>query len=620
MRRKMHPLSLLNLLVVGALLAWVFRQWFTGSEIIGGDWPYFFPETLKVFTLYPSLWVPWLGNGVGGVNLLLGLNLFQTILIVPFTQWLGIPWPIVYKIGWFGLFLLLGSFSFWKLIRSVLPNDAKMFWPISIFIYVINSYALMLVSGGQMGVALSYAVAPLVLASFIDFQKNDVSPQKNVKFQISNVKSIILAGLILAFQVMIDLRIAYVTMVAVMIYFGVTRKNIITVGISVGVALLLNAFWLLPQVLLKTNPVAELGAAYTSAESVKFFSFADFSHALSLLHPNWPENIFGKTYFLQPEFLVIALFAFAAFLWKSDVKIRLFGILALVGVFFAKGAHEPFGFIYLWLFEHVPGFVMFRDPTKWLLLVILSYSILIPFTLEKAKKYGTIVSVAFVLFWIALHRQAFLGQLPGTFVQRTVPPVYESYKTFIAYQPGFFRTLWVPRQSRFTFATATLPALEAEPLFGATDSATLALALSNPKTQSQLEEYGVAYVIVPFDALGELFVMDRQYDERKRLSYKNVLDAVPWLTKIRDDELAMYKTRRHNDLFWSDGGEVQYESKNGSEYVVRPPGQSQLLYFSQRFHPRWRMLTDKGEIILPREYGNLMVFRVPEDTPVVTIF
>ena len=80
MRRKMHPLSLLNLLVVGALLAWVFRQWFTGSEIIGGDWPYFFPETLKVFTLYPSLWVPWLGNGVGGINLLLGLNLFQTIL------------------------------------------------------------------------------------------------------------------------------------------------------------------------------------------------------------------------------------------------------------------------------------------------------------------------------------------------------------------------------------------------------------------------------------------------------------------------------------------------------------------------------------------------------------
>ena len=37
-------------------------------------------------------------------------------------------------------------------------------------------------------------------------------------------------------------------------------------------------------------------------------------HALSLLHPNWPENLFGKVYFLQPEFLILPILAFSAFL------------------------------------------------------------------------------------------------------------------------------------------------------------------------------------------------------------------------------------------------------------------------------------------------------------------
>ncbi len=50
----------------------------------------------------------------------------------------------------------------------------------------------------------------------------------------------------------------------------------------------------------------------TNPGMLHFLSFADFSHTLAFLHPNWPENLFGKVYFLQPEFLLLPVIAFSA--------------------------------------------------------------------------------------------------------------------------------------------------------------------------------------------------------------------------------------------------------------------------------------------------------------------
>jgi len=408
------------------------------------------------------------------------------------------------------------------------------------------------------------------------------------------------------------------------------------VGLCVVGAALLNAFWFLPQILLRTNPVVELGAAYTSVGSVRFFSFADFSHALSLLQPNWPENVFGKSGFLQPEFLVIPLVAFGSLLFINSSKFKTsviyFSLLALIGTFFSKGAHEPFGGIYLWLFKYVPGFVMFRDPTKWYLLTVVSYSMLIPFTLGEIRKRLVFPRVSktltysgpcvvFILFWIVLHRKAFSGMLPGTFVNRLLPAVYESYKTFISNQPGYFRTLWVPRQSRFTFAQPYKPAMEAEPLFEATNAAILFDQLQHNDTQERLAELGVRYVVVPFDALGELFTSDRTYDDSKKLSYEKVLDSIPWLWKIRDGELAIYETPSYRDLFWTDKGSVSYKAVRYDTYEISFPDKGERrVFFSQNYHPGWFAKGPAGNsyTVHKTKFG-LMEFDVPDGVSQVTL-
>ena len=150
---------------------------------------------------------------------------------------------------------------------------------------------------------------------------------------------------------------------------------------------------MLPSFISRRNPIEDLGLAYSSLEAVKFFSFAKLEDTIGLLHPNWPENVFGKVGFPKPEFFILPLLAFCSlFFIKNEEKnkrkyILYFIVLGLLGIFLAKGTNEPFGVIYLWMFNHIPGFVMFRDPSKWYILIVISYSMLIPYSISKIYEY-----------------------------------------------------------------------------------------------------------------------------------------------------------------------------------------------------------------------------------------
>jgi hypothetical protein len=77
---------------------------------------------------------------------------------------------------------------------------------------------------------------------------------------------------------------------------------------------------------------------------------------------------------MRPEFLILPLLAYASLLFiskaiKQESKLLLFfALLGLLGSFLAKGANDPFGFIYLWMFDHIPGFVTAADKSEVLII------------------------------------------------------------------------------------------------------------------------------------------------------------------------------------------------------------------------------------------------------------
>lgn len=605
-----------------SILGLVYRGWFTLNPIIGGDWPFIFDETLSEFPLIPYPWNTWQANGLGGISQIYFLQIFQNSTTL-FTNWLNIPWIIVYKILWFGLFIILSVFSSIYLSKTIFPNSHLWIKLISSIIFVTNTYVLMLADGGQMGVLLAYSLAPLALALFIRLIDSGY-----------RFKSILIFSLSLSAQVMFDPRVAYLTMIAILIYFifiSFFNKSslfkflysIIYAFIIPGIiTILIHAVWILPYILSKQNFSTDFGEAYSGIEIVKFLSFASFSQTLSLLHPNWPENIFGKSYFMRSEFLIIPIIVFSPLLFVKKIKdmnkeIVYFFLLALLGAFLAKGSNPPFGEIYLSAFSNIPGFIFFRDSTKFYIFVILAYSILIPYALDKlsSKLFNVrfIIPVLFIIFWIGTINPAILGRFNGTFKNHEVPREYLSLRDFINNQHNFFRTLWIPRQNRFTFYSNAHPSVEAIPLFKASSSAEIIAKLRNEDTISYLRNLSIKYIIVPYDPMGDIFQKDRKYDEE---SYKNLINDVgkiSWLKKVDGfEKIVVFETPEQNDHIKLLNGKA-ISSKMITPYSYRVAvnlDKPTELIFSENYSPYWIIKENKNIIYSEKTLDNLNSFKL----------
>jgi len=401
-----------------------------------GDGPFYFLEQIRELSWLPNLFDQSVGFGFPTVIRLWIDYPFR--LGVKILASLGMDWWMIDKICWI-MVLLIGIISSYKLARLLL---SKYFSVVSVILYLTNTYAVLLFSGGQLGVALAYSLSPLVLMKFI--QNIDQSYEQRVtRYEIW--KNGITSGLWLALIVCFDLRLAYLIFSAIGLYtlycIWVSPK-IHSMQLLVHVYILpllitflVHTFWILPVVFV--HGAEGIGSELTSPGMLRFLSVADFSHALSLLHPNWPENLFGKVYFLQPEFLIIPIVAFGSLVFLNKIqtiekkRILFFSLLSVVGVFLAKGSQEPFGGIFVWLFERIPGFVMFRDPTKFYLYIAIGYSILIPFTLmhclqwiAESKKKSEYIRYFFVFvffsYWIFSIRSVFTGLVGGNFHPQSI--------------------------------------------------------------------------------------------------------------------------------------------------------------------------------------------------------
>jgi len=646
MRKITWPLLLLILYVV------VYHSYFDLGLLNSNDFPFYSGLMIKSATLSIYAWdshvvLDGFARFISPYSWIFPVLSYPQVLLGK----LGFDWSMIERISYFFPLLILSVISPIILIKHFFPQNK--FYLIGVLIFSFNTYSLLLF-GSQVFLAIAYVLIPIVFVLFSIL----ISKAKN-RLNLS-----LITGLVLGLQMLIETRVAVITIFLVIFYalfywlfnFRGLNKNkikdyiadiIFVFLIPFLTTFLLHAFWIVPSILYGRNPVEALGAAYSTSGAVNYLSFAKFENTISLLHPNWPENIFGKVYFMRPEFLLIPVLAFASLLFINKLKnkqeklyILFFTLLGLVGAFLAKGSNEPFGGVYLWLFNHFPGFELFRDPAKWYPLVAISYTVLIPFSVWKIyewlKSRDFLIKSKFfnfqnlfilfsIIFLLFLIRPAFFGQLGGMFKTTVVPKEYARLESFLYNQNQYFRTLWVPQKQRFGYYSNVHPEISAQVLFNLYDNKKLLDKLSKKDSEIILQQSAVRFVIVPYDSEGEIFLSDRKYSEKEYQGTINAVQKIPWLKEIPGfGRIKVFEVPQPKDHFWLIGeGQIQYKSISPVEYqvTVKNVQKGEVLVFSEKFDKNWIANSIKStphnifnSFVLPAD-GNytLKVYFQPQD-------
>src|SRR3989344_7423400 len=561
----------------------IYRFFLSTDPLVANDWPLLFRESRTFSPFWAMAW-DYMGNGgIGGPAFkTIWIDLYANFVyaITNFTQ---MPWWLSQRVFWIAPFIGISIFSAYKFSEYFLKDSLSRI--ISVLIYSFNTYILMILGGGQFGVAFSYALAPLVL--FVFFKLLDRPTVLNV----------LVSGLASGILIALDPRIASLIFLVGFFWFVFFARKFPKVKVkavvsSLIIAGLINSYWILP-ILMSRGSISGF-SNYTSLAGVKFLSFATLSDSISLLHPNWPENIFGKIYFFKPDFLIFPLFAFATLLLKPKKEILFFLGLAVFSVFLAKGTGDPFGQVYLFIFDNVPGFSLFRDSTKFYILIALSYSILIPYFIENLSgKYKHWVAGAFIIFLLFVLKPAWTGELTGIFKPKPIPVDYLLLKSELNGDEAFYRTMWIPQRQKYGYFDPTHPAISAQDFFKTTNHSQILKNLRMKDVQKLLEESSVKYIIVPTDSNGEIFLKDRKYDPLQYKKTVDFLDKMVWFKRAQGfGNLAVYQTRGYRGHFFiPSGGEVQGKFINPTEYSIRTdtlqPGD--LVVFSEAYDQGWKM-------------------------------
>jgi len=216
-----------------------------------------------------------------------------------------------------------------------------------------------------------------------------------------------------------------------------------------------------------------------------------------------------------------------------------------------------------------------------------------------------------------LIRPAIFGQLNGLLKPTSVPEDYAVLEGFLAVQPGYFRTLWVPSKERFGYYSESHPEISAQALFNLYDNKSLFIKLSEDNSEELLQMSSIKYVIVPDDSEKEIFLTDRKYDNKLYLQTINELKTIRWLKPAKGfGKIVVFENLNYKDHFWSPDSnlKINYKYINPTLYEVdvRNAKRGGVLVFSESYDKNWTATGSKYKL-QSLKYGEFNSFILPKD-------
>lgn len=527
-KNKIFPFLLLILIPV----VLVFMSFFKSLHLAWGDAPYYYAEGLRELVGEPLTWMQ-KGVDFGGVNMVLWLSPIMAIYGA-LNKFLGFNNDVIIRVVFYFPSVILAVLGSYLLAKYL--NFSKTVRFFATFLYVLNTYFILLIDGGQVGVALSYGIFPFVILSWKTFLDN-LSAGKFVT-----------AFLITSLLCYVDPRIAILSFLTIFLWQtlecvvekkGARIKNLLWLVLA-GIFLIpVNAFWLLPLI------NAGAGGLSTSVTELQLSSLLN---SLFLFATHWPSNTFGKVVAPYFYFSFVPILVFGGFISrKIDKRYYIFALIFLLFAFLAKGSTPPIGTWYEIFVNRIPFGLIFRDSSKFFIPMFLLGGILIGNTVEylsnlsKNTLFKSFIFGSVYLYLLFLIFPAILGSLNFNLSERRESEDYSAIYNHLRTEDDGFRTLWFNEKPQIAFETSGKPALSANQLVSYRPFASINEGedaynfLNNQNFPIWLRIFGIRYVMLSGDPRN-IYPTEKDTanwsEEYKLISEANGLIKQNWGTQI----------------------------------------------------------------------------------------
>ncbi len=315
-------------------------------------------------------------------------------VILPFTlstvlAKIGLPYAISERLIMVLPFLALSVIGVRSLFRRLGSHSSLTVLAVAFFL--LNYSILDWYAGGWFPILVAFALIPLVISLFFSWID---APTTRGAFVLG-----VAGGVLTLFDVRdaVILLVVGLPLVLASVGRGAIRRRLwqerglLRAG-TIVLALVAFALVIFPQLItIHVNSSQQLNgvtlpSSYYDVANLTQFSFYSLADTMSLFNPWWPYFHFFDTGMLQsvpvinvwPILIVVASTFVRGVALRPRVA-RLVGLWAyLLGSAFASGADSPFKFLNTFLWNHVPGFNLFRNPELWMQLALVGVLLILP--------------------------------------------------------------------------------------------------------------------------------------------------------------------------------------------------------------------------------------------------
>ena len=324
-------------------------------------------------------------SGVYGLSPFLGGG--NALAVFEYLLYGIIPGWAVEKIFLFLIFFLSG-FTMFRFSRHFGLNGLSSYF--ASILYVVNPFVYARMLAGAWGLLFAYSISPLAFLYFIELLDNAES--KGMWKHAA--KTSIVFSVVVVFDIhtfVLDVALSALYFVTQLFYIRRNRfssrlfAEVKAIALLVSVLAVLNAYWL-------------LYSAYSAQKIIGTFSFLDaiaFESTPTVLNNTmlsvaamygffrtgypYPISAFPSLLLVFLFFLLLSIYGLLSYYQdsrKGPVCISL-SIAAVLSVVLATGLSSPLtSGLYTFLYDNVPLFNGFREPQKFVALLVFAYSFL----------------------------------------------------------------------------------------------------------------------------------------------------------------------------------------------------------------------------------------------------